>query len=197
MKLLLILCTLFAMSTSAFSWASDEEVNPTPHEEYETPKAEYWVQEIAGMLIQDIQVKYVIKSNRGKDFVRDLHGSTEVSLPRGMYRIVGDGVSPITTFEAEDSRKMIIDYYVWESISYKDNQKAVAKTIYGHENNNEVTKADFDDMKAEIEKHKKYFKWFRYYYDRLNSGEVFPEEVLLQDDFYKAVEAGTIVLEME
>ena len=95
MKALLLLMTVFALFSPVSAWQTDEEINPTPHHEYEDPKAEYIVQEVAGILIQDIQVKYIIKSSRGKDFLRDLHGSTEVSLPAGMYRIVGDGVLPI------------------------------------------------------------------------------------------------------
>ncbi len=192
MKALLLLLTIFGLFTSANAWQTDEELNPTPHEEYETPKAEYMVQEIAGILIQDIKVKYIIKSSRGKDFLRDLHGSTEVSLPAGMYKIVGDGKLPITQFEAEDARKMIIDFEVWTSISYKDDQKGVAKTLYGHEKRNEVTKENMEDMKVETEKHKAYYKWFRHYYEKLNSGEIFPDDVLTQEDFEKAVEAGTI-----
>ncbi len=68
MKALLFLLTIVSMFSSVSAWQTDEEINPTPHEEYETPKAEYLVQEIAGVLIQDIQVKYMIKSSRGKDF---------------------------------------------------------------------------------------------------------------------------------
>ncbi len=193
--LLLIFAVLSSLTLPVNAWVTDEEANPTPHEEYEAPKAEFLVQEIAGMLIQDIQVKYIIKSSRGKDFIRDLHGSTSISLPRGMYKIVGDGVLPISIIEAEDAKRMIIDYYVWTSIEEKEDPKLVAVTLYGHEKKSEVKKEELEDMKMEIAKHKAYFKWFRHYYDRLNSEEVLPEQVLSLEEFNKAVADGTIEAE--
>jgi len=192
MRTLLLLITIFGLFSYANAWETDEEINPTPHEEYESPAAEYLVQEIAGIIIQDIQVKYIIKSSRGKNFLRDLHGSTEISLPAGMYKIVGDGILPITKFEAEDAKKMIVDYYIWTSISHKDDQKNVAKTLYGYEKKSEVKKADLEDMKKEIATHKAYYRWFTYYYERLNSGEILPDQVMSQVDFKKAIDDGKL-----
>jgi len=191
-RLLYSILMIIIGSSLAFGWASEEEIDPTPHEEYENPTAEYITQKIAGILIQDIQIKFTVKSTRGKDFIIDYYGDTETSLPKGMYKIVGDGKIPITKWEAEDALKKITYYYIYDAIENSDKKIQYIATMNGLEKGKKPTKKMIEEFDKEYQEYKTFYQWFRYYFELLSSGDITPDQVLPLEEWKKKVEAGEI-----
>lgn len=162
----------------------------TPTEEYENPTAQFRTQRIVGLLIQDIQVKFSVHSQRGTDFVRDLLGDTRASIPAGMYRLIGDGQKPVTVHEAEDALKLITDFYIWNAMNTHSRREDYIKTI--NDTKKRPTKEMIAKFEAEVKRHVDHYNWFRYHYELLSSQRIMPEEVISLEEFLKEVEAGNI-----